>query len=446
MPSLKFSNTNYRYGFNGKENDPETGTQDYGERIYDGRIGRFFTPDPISFDYPFYTPYQFAGNDVIAAVDVDGLEPGYQKGNGVYVTARDGGLQQPMSAEQQKQLDAGMKGRNGYENSRGTSMTLDLIPVVGTAKGWIEAATGNDLITGEPLPTWVRWASVIPYGKIASKGKLLIKSSTSLVKAAGKTVKFVGKLPCGCFTEETQILTNFGYKDIKNIIVGDSVWSYNLNNKALELRKVIKTLNVSRDSIYKIYFNNQIIEATEDHPFYVGGNWIEVNSLNVGDSLTLFNLAKVEIIKIEIVSGNYDVYNFEVEGLHNYLVSSSKVLVHNGICDVVYNGFYKVVKSDGFVYIGKGADGRAAKSLAREGGDKVSWFKLTEGVAERSLDETAYIMEYLAMVAEKAPMTNKIASKGATYFSKLTDEAKEIFVNTFKEIQKAVPDKIIEKK
>ena len=70
----------YRFGFNGKENDNEvhgaTGTfQDYGMRAYDTRVGRFFSVDPIAAEYPWYTPYQFAGNTPIMAVDLDGKEP-----------------------------------------------------------------------------------------------------------------------------------------------------------------------------------------------------------------------------------------------------------------------------------------------------------------------------------------------------------------------------------
>ena len=79
MPGRKYSiaNTNYRYGFNGKENDNdiENGAQDYGMRIYDGRLGRFLSVDPLTKKYPYYSPYQFAGNSPIKFVDLDGLEP-----------------------------------------------------------------------------------------------------------------------------------------------------------------------------------------------------------------------------------------------------------------------------------------------------------------------------------------------------------------------------------
>jgi len=78
MPSRKYSiaNTNYRYGFNGKENDKdiENAAQDYGMRIYDGRLGRFLSVDPITKKYPELTPYQFASNRPVDGIDLDGLE------------------------------------------------------------------------------------------------------------------------------------------------------------------------------------------------------------------------------------------------------------------------------------------------------------------------------------------------------------------------------------
>ncbi|MGZ3759794.1 MAG: RHS repeat-associated core domain-containing protein [Mucilaginibacter sp.] len=78
------ANANYRYGFNGKENDNEVkgagNEQDYGIRIYDPRVGRFLSVDPITRDVPGLTPYQFGGNSPIAYIDLDGLEPAKPKG------------------------------------------------------------------------------------------------------------------------------------------------------------------------------------------------------------------------------------------------------------------------------------------------------------------------------------------------------------------------------
>jgi len=79
QPGRKYSaGSGYRYGFNGKENDNdvkgEGNQQDYGMRIYDPRLGRFLSVDPISSEYPWNSTYAFAENDVIRSIDLDGLE------------------------------------------------------------------------------------------------------------------------------------------------------------------------------------------------------------------------------------------------------------------------------------------------------------------------------------------------------------------------------------
>ncbi len=43
-------------------------------RIYDPRLGKFLSVDPISKNYPQLTPYQFASNRPINGIDMDGLE------------------------------------------------------------------------------------------------------------------------------------------------------------------------------------------------------------------------------------------------------------------------------------------------------------------------------------------------------------------------------------
>ncbi len=69
----------YRYGFNGKERDNEGlggggSTYDYGFRIYNAQIGRFLSIDPLGPKFPMLTPYQYASNNPIMSIDLDGLE------------------------------------------------------------------------------------------------------------------------------------------------------------------------------------------------------------------------------------------------------------------------------------------------------------------------------------------------------------------------------------
>ena len=80
MPGRKFTqaSSNYHYGFNGKENDNEVkgegNQQDYGMRIYDTRLVRFLSVDPLAKQYTWNSPFSYAEGDLIRCVDLDGKE------------------------------------------------------------------------------------------------------------------------------------------------------------------------------------------------------------------------------------------------------------------------------------------------------------------------------------------------------------------------------------
>ncbi len=81
----RYSNAgSFRYGFNGKEKDwedyGEGNGYDYGARVYNSRLGRFFSADALGKKFPYYSPYQFAGNNSIWHIDLDGLEPVEKEG------------------------------------------------------------------------------------------------------------------------------------------------------------------------------------------------------------------------------------------------------------------------------------------------------------------------------------------------------------------------------
>jgi len=79
IPKRYADSQEYRYGFQGQEKVDEAKgngvVYDYGFRIYDARLGKFLSEDPLRANYPFYSPYHFAGNNPIGFVDLDGQEP-----------------------------------------------------------------------------------------------------------------------------------------------------------------------------------------------------------------------------------------------------------------------------------------------------------------------------------------------------------------------------------
>ena len=69
------SHAKQRYRFCGKERDQESGLYYYGMRYYAPWLCRFVSVDPLAEKYAFYTPYQYAGNQPINFIDLDGAEP-----------------------------------------------------------------------------------------------------------------------------------------------------------------------------------------------------------------------------------------------------------------------------------------------------------------------------------------------------------------------------------
>jgi RHS repeat-associated protein len=73
--------SSYRFAFNGKEKTNEmygsADAYDYGMRMYDPRLGRFMSVDPLTMKFPYYSPYMYAGDKPISATDLDGMEDIY---------------------------------------------------------------------------------------------------------------------------------------------------------------------------------------------------------------------------------------------------------------------------------------------------------------------------------------------------------------------------------
>jgi RHS repeat-associated protein len=68
----------YRFGFNGMHKDNEVkgvgNSLDFGARVYDSRLGRWLSLDPLQAKYPSLSPYNFSVNCPIMFNDPDGRD------------------------------------------------------------------------------------------------------------------------------------------------------------------------------------------------------------------------------------------------------------------------------------------------------------------------------------------------------------------------------------
>jgi RHS repeat-associated protein len=76
MKERTFMASEYRFGFNGQEQDGELmdGAVSFKYRVHDPRIGKFLSVDPLAPEYPWNSSYAFAENRVIDGIDLEGLE------------------------------------------------------------------------------------------------------------------------------------------------------------------------------------------------------------------------------------------------------------------------------------------------------------------------------------------------------------------------------------
>ncbi len=127
-----------------------------------------------------------------------------------------------------------------------------------------------------------------------------------------------------CFVGGTQIQMHEGVKSIEEVEIGDIVKSFDVGTSSVVDSKVTKTY-VHTDRYYMILNGN--IKTTSVHPFYTDGKWVEAGDLSIGDKILHVDGLEHTIETIELSDEQVTVYNFEVDGTHNYYAEG--YLVHN---------------------------------------------------------------------------------------------------------------------
>ncbi|MFJ8087179.1 polymorphic toxin-type HINT domain-containing protein [Lysinibacillus sp. NPDC095746] len=108
--------------------------------------------------------------------------------------------------------------------------------------------------------------------------------AAKIAKGVGKTVK----AGCNSFVAGTKVLTDEGEKKIEDIDVGDMVLAKDENNHEGELayKEVTYLYRNQPDDLIKLYVGEQIIEMTDNHPFWIEGKgWAFADKLQIGDNL-----------------------------------------------------------------------------------------------------------------------------------------------------------------
>lgn len=309
--------------FTGRENDG-TGLYFYRNRYYSPGLRRFISRDPLR-EAAGENEYSYVSNNPVSLTDPLGL----QEGPVNY-------LRNPFPPDY---VDL-----NTASNFVSNMLGLDAI----ARSAW---TLGNHCL---PLSERL-WAAAH------------IGSEIGLTIFGGQIVKGIGgaifkRIPCNpfttkwlgkaCFVKGTLIHTKEGLVPIEEIKAGDEVLSYNEQTRQNEYRSVIETYIRQTEEIIKLEIEGEstAIETTPEHPFYVGvhrardslssdddGEWLEAGRIRVGDEVLSASGHWKRVVSATREARTEQVYNFAVEGNHNYFVSSAGFLVHNDCKEVLHH-------------------------------------------------------------------------------------------------------------
>lgn len=300
----------------GEMYDKESGFYYLRARYYDPKIGRFISEDTYKgqVDNPLsMNRYTYTHNNPLRFVDPSGHAVSEPWGNG--------GIKKDSNGVLRTHDGKGNVYWEYYKNARDEQVPEEVrVELNGNAR---------DAEWHEDPSTYV-----LGFGTL---GKVL---ASNMAKSGSKIVEkgLVKNLSgCNCFTAGTKVQTEEGEKNIEDIEVGDKVLAKDENNPDGELayKEVTALYSNQRDDIIKLHVGEQVIETTDNHPFWVEGKgWVFADELRVGDKLQKADGNNLTIDKVDFVKQDepVTVYNFTVADYHTYYVTSIGIWVHNTNC------------------------------------------------------------------------------------------------------------------
>jgi hypothetical protein len=137
-----------------------------------------------------------------------------------------------------------------------------------------------------------------------------------------------------CFAAGTPVTMADGTtRAIETIGVGDLVLAYDVDADRMVPSRVVRTFE--HPDVDTSVLVNGTLRTTANHPFWVGGRWLEARYLQPGDALLTLSspsgggmtMVATSVVSVETLAGRQTVYNLEVDGQHDYFAGG--VLVHN---------------------------------------------------------------------------------------------------------------------
>lgn len=135
-----------------------------------------------------------------------------------------------------------------------------------------------------------------------------------------------------CFTGDTLVATEDGYKPIKDIGAGTLVWATDPECGQVALKPVVRSFVNETTELVHVTVGSEELRCTKEHPFYSPlKGWVAAHELREGEILVSLSGESAVVNRVirETLKKPIPVYNLEIADYHTYHVGSNSVLVHN---------------------------------------------------------------------------------------------------------------------
>ncbi|WP_327129452.1 polymorphic toxin-type HINT domain-containing protein [Streptomyces sp. NBC_01727] len=374
-------------GFLGKTEDDTTGLSILGARMYDPKLSRFLSPDPITTPYQpqNLSAYSYTSNNPITYSDPSGLfqqtpsaggdGPPSKKhhkssggGSGPLVVdgitipskkvlaampynAFGGSYGQMLSRWAQAKCYA----RDGVEAFCDTAERAGLVSTESENDPWGIKATyhcltgrgdcGEAIVSDVITLMTLGWGS-IEKGLVEGGAEKAFASSVARAAAAKSEEAAAARLlksACSFSPSTPVLLKNRKTKPIGSVKPGDEVAAADPDTgKRKGSRTVTARLVHHDDDLVDVTIRNtdghtSILHTTSRHPFWDDTlhTWIPAAKLKHGHALNTATDGHVAVVAVKDRPGSADMYNLTVNDLHTYyvLAGETPVLVHNSNCE-----------------------------------------------------------------------------------------------------------------
>lgn len=141
-------------------------------------------------------------------------------------------------------------------------------------------------------------------------------------------------LPYGCLVGDTRIETEYDYKEMSDIEIGDKVWTFNIEKQKKELATVTMFMPKGKKDVYRLNTEHTFIEGTFDHKLLINANgeqkYKEIGEIKVGDLLVVKNNEEIIYDTVTEISynGEKETYDFTVSNDNSNFFANG-IVTHN---------------------------------------------------------------------------------------------------------------------